>query len=528
MKGRGIVSDSLQTKQYIGQQKALERCKEALYKNRKGTLLNCGMGTGKTRMAINWIQYLQDNVVKPQGKTLCVVIACPVALLPEPKALNPGGWAGELKKWWGDMDGKGSYETYMGRQGTTGSRASEIVSMCKRHSCGGTMRGVTFIVAQSYDSWRQPALAQTLDAIGSTESFYKLLICDESHRCKGPNTSTTKTMHRFADKCDQALLLSGTPMPHTPLDMWAQGRMVYESSFGRSFFAFRSKYANMRQLDGRAQMFVGMKPQMLPEFKRRMDYFTYTLTVEDALDLPALTHNTIHVPMDGKERKAYDQMKKQLVAEIEINKALGEVSAANVLSQIGKLSQITGGSIKTETGETVSIGSSKADALYELLSEDISPDEPVVVFGRYRADLDSAKGSAEKAGRRAFELSGRKKELEAWRSDSGGSVLVVQESAGGVGIDLTRASRLIFFSVEYSLGNFEQAIARVYRAGQDMPVNIIHLVSPGTIDEVIYESIQNKKNMVNAALGYLGIEMDEPVGYEPTNEDDWRDLLGYD
>lgn len=517
----------LKTRQYIGQQKAIEEFKNGLFNGRKGTLFNMGMGTGKTRTAIECVKYLRNEIVKPLKKTLIVVIACPCALLPEPKAINPGGWYGELKKWYsnerGEFDG---YQVYMERKGTTRERAASMVDLLRVRANGYNFAGVPLVIGQSYDSWRQPELAKLLQSIGKTSSFYKLLICDESHRCKGYNTSTTKTMHKFSAMCDQTLLLTGTPMPHTPMDMWAQGMMVYPSAYGASFFAFRSRYANMRQLQGRQQMFVGMKREKLPEFKERMDMFTYSLTVEDALDLPPLTHNTIHVSMSAKEQKAYDQMKKEMIAEIQLNKDLGEVVAANVLSQIGKLSQITGGSIKAEDGSVVRLGTSKADALEELLREDISNEEPVVVFCRFKADLDRVHEVAANVGRKSYELSGRCKQLEPWRAATDGSVIAVQESAGGVGISLVRARHIIYYSVGYSLGGYEQSLARVYRAGQEFPVSAIHLVCPGTIDDIIRESITTKRNMVNAALGYLGFEdLEEMNRQEP---DDWSDLLGDD
>ncbi len=501
---------NLQTKQYIGQIKALEKCREG---GRRGTLLNCGMGTGKTRMAIEWMKELLANV--PSGRTLVTVIACPVALLPEPKAINPGGWMGQFRQWYGDT----LPVLYMGRKGTTRERVKEMVDLCKQHA-SGNMAGVPLVLAQSYDSWRQPEMARLLSSIGNTGSFVRLLICDESHRCKNPTSQTTKTMHKFADKCDYTLLLTGTPMPHTPLDVWAQAYMCDVKAYGGSYFAFRGKYAIMRQLEGRGQMFVGMKKNMLPEFKSRFDTLAYTLTVEDALDLPPITHNILHVTLGDREQKAYDQMKKQLMVEVQNMKDSNDITAANILSQISKLSQITGGSIKDEAGNTHILGSGKATAVKELLVNDIPESEPVVVFCRYRADMDRVSEACKAVNREVMELSGRKKELEKWRSDSSGSVLIVQESAGGVGVELQRAHYVIYFSVNYSLGDFQQSIARLHRAGQTMPVTAVHLIAPGTIDEVIRDSIDKKRSIVDAALGYVGLDLERDTSVDY----DWSEL----
>jgi SNF2 family DNA or RNA helicase len=524
---KNTARDTLRTKQYIGQQKALEKCRANLKMGKRGTLLNCGMGTGKTRMAIEWIKEIKRNT--PKDKTLVVVIACPVALLPEEKAANPGGWMGEFRKWYGVQADTGeAVESmpvlYMARKGTCRERVGTMTDLCTAHA-SGTMRGIPLILAQSYDSWRQPDMIRLLGSIGRTKTFEKLLICDESHRCKSPNSATTKTMHSFAKSCDHTLLLTGTPMPHNPLDVWAQALMVDSTAFGPSYFGFRGKYANMRQLQGRQQMFVGMKANMLPDFKARFDTFAYTLSVEDALDLPPVTHNILNVELSSPERAAYDRMKKELIVEFKEKEALNTISAANVLSQIGKLSQITGGSIKDEAGNIVTLGRSKAMMVKELLTEDIPENEPVVVFTRYKADLAQIHEVAKQAGRVCYELSGNKKELEQWRAATGGEVIAIQQSAGGTGIDLTRSHYVIYFSKDYSMGTFDQSVARLHRAGQDFPVACIHLLVPDSIDWVIHESIINKRNIVNAALGMLGVEVQEEGEYNP---EDWNDLWGDD
>jgi hypothetical protein len=507
--------DNLRTKQYIGQEKALEFFIDGVERSdRLGTLFNMAMGTGKSRAAIECMKYM-EGMARAADRTLVVIIACPVALLPEPRALNPGGWAGQLKKWWAEQEGSESFVSYMERKGTTSSRATDISSLCQQHA--GVMFGTPLVIAQSYESWRQPALSKLLSSIGATERFLKFLICDESHKCKTPSSATTKNMIKFADKCDQRLLLTGTPMPHTPMDIWSQARICEVRAYGSSFYAFRGRYANMRTLEGHVQLFTGMKKERLPEFKEKMNTFTYTLSVEDALDLPPLTHNTIHVSMSKAEQKAYDDMKKKLI--VEFNDAVNEddkntISAPNVLSQISKLSQITGGSIKDEAGNIVDIGDSKVNVIKDMLENDIPADEPVVIFTRYKADIDKCMKAVTDTGRVAYELSGRKKELEKWRAAQGGEVIVVQEAAGGTGVELQRAHHVIYYSVSYSLGDFEQSVARLHRAGQEFPVSAVHLVCPGTIDEVIRDSITSKRNMVNAALGYLGVNIEDIVHEE--------------
>jgi SNF2 family DNA or RNA helicase len=467
------------------------------------------MGTGKSRVAIERMKVCMEHA-KQAGKTPIFVISCPVVLLPDRKALNPGGWMGEIHKWWGDP----LPQLYMDTRGTSTDRAKELVNLLKEHAT--LFKGVPLVLAQSYESWRQPALTAILSAIGRTGSFYKMLICDESHRCKTPTSATSKAMHKFALPCDEVLLLTGTPMPHSPLDLWSQAKMVSDV-YGPNYHAFKTRYANFQDRkvgvmpgggERRANVFVGMKDHMAGEFMDRMDTFTYTLLLKDALDLPPVTTNDINVSLSPAEYKIYRDMEKKLYAELEeeVN-----VTAPNVLSKISKLSQITGGSIKLEDGSVKEIGTSKVEVLAELLSNDIPESEPVVVFCRFIADIDKVKARVKSIGRMVYELSGRRKELEPWRAATDGSVIVVQESAGGVGIDLTRSHYVIYYSINYSLGDLDQSFARVYRKGQTMPVTAVNLVAGGTIDEVIRESVINKRNIVEAVLGIAGVKQNRAV-----------------
>jgi SNF2 family DNA or RNA helicase len=81
--------------------------------------------------------------------------------------------------------------------------------------------------------------------------------------------------------------------------------------------------------------------------------------------------------------------------------------------------------------------------------------------------------------------------------------LVVQVQAGGCGIDATRAAYAAYYSQTHSLGDYEQSLARLRRPGQHRPVRYYHFVASGTIDEVVYESLQKKRDVVESILTSL-------------------------
>ena len=131
---------------------------------------------------------------------------------------------------------------------------------------------------------------------------------------------------------------------------------------------------------------------------------------------------------------------------------------------------------------------------------DMEVEEPIAVFARFRRDLDRIHAVAGRLGRKSFELSGRRNELADWQRDTGGSVLAVQEQAGGVGISLVRARYCIYYSVGYSLGDYEQSLARIHRPGQDRPVLYVHLLAEDTVDERVYQALDARRDVVETIL----------------------------
>ena len=153
----------------------------------------------------------------------------------------------------------------------------------------------------------------------------------------------------------------------------------------------------------------------------------------------------------------------------------------------------------------------KGAALADML-EDLPSDEPIVIFCRFTSDIALARRVCESSGRKVSELSGRVNELSDWQQGDT-TALVAQIKSGGIGIDLTRASYCVFVSLGYSLAEYEQAVARLHRPGQESHTRIYHLIATirgrSTVDGRVYEALKGRKEVVDAILdGYRAA----PVG----------------
>jgi SNF2 family DNA or RNA helicase len=347
--------------------------------------------------------------------------------------------------------------------------------------------GRPLVVIINYDSvWRAPF------ADWAEGRQWDLIIADESHRLKAPGGKASLAFKRLRQHARCRLALTGTPMPHSPLDIYAQFRFLSQTIFGPSFAAFRQKYAVMGGFQ-RKQV-TGF--QCLDELEALMRTITCRVS-KDVLDLPPQTHVTYHCELSPEAQRIYRELEDDFVAEVRD----GRITVSNAMVKLLRLQQVAGGWVKTDDGQHHRVDSAKEKLLADTL-EDIGAEEPVVVFCRFHADLDAVHATAKSAGFSSLELSGRRDELKRWQ-DGEAQVLAVQISAGGVGVDLTRARYSIYYSLSFSLGEYDQALSRVHRPGQTRPVEHIHLVARNTVDTKIMRALEKRAEVVAAILAEI-------------------------
>lgn len=371
--------------------------------------------------------------------------------------------------------------------GTTKQRAERLKSAL------ATAGGKTLIVTVNYEAVWRSQLTPVIEA-----ARWGAFVLDESHRIKSPGGTASRYLARLAAKHPKArrLLLTGTPMPHSPLDLWGQFRFLDPSVFGTSYTRMRAHYA---ECDARFPSKVkAWKNQ--GELTEKLDAHSWRVLADDVLDLPDAIHETIPVELSPAVLRFYRTLEREMTAEIEA----GTVTAANALTKLLRMQQATGGYARVDgaAGVTPIDGvPSKRLTLQDRL-EDLPPTEPVVVFCRFRSDLDDVAAMARAMGREYAEVSGERKDLDRWqRGDA--AILGVQMQSGGVGIDCSRAAFAFYYSLGFSLGDYEQSLARLRRPGQTRCVRYYHLVCTGTVDEQVYAALRERRSVVDAVLQKL-------------------------
>ena len=214
----------------------------------------------------------------------------------------------------------------------------------------------------------------------------------------------------------------------------------------------------------------------------------------DVLDLPDAVHTEVPVVMPPKAHKIYSSLEDDFYAKV----GNGEVTASNALVKLLRLQQITSGYLATDDGTTEHIHTAKEDAL-EAILDGLHTEEPVVVFCRFKGDLEAVHRVCSKLKRGSAELSGSRKELETWQQ-GGAPVLAAQIRTAREGIDMVRACYCIYFSLGFALSDYEQSLARTHRPGQERTVHYFHLVVEGTVDRKVYDALQARKDVITSIL----------------------------
>lgn len=377
-----------------------------------------------------------------------------------------------------------------------------------------------YYVVINYDRFWHPPLGPSynqMNRITDAGVLWKLpwdlLIADEAHRIKSPSGKASWAMARLAKRIPRRLFLSGTPMPHSPVDIYAQYRALAPEIFGTSFTAFKARYCIMGGYENK--QVVGFTNT--DELMRKFYSIAHRVALEDAVDLPEEQDVIVPCRLSDKAMAVYREMEHLFIVQFAEavsgaprdengNAVVHTTTAANALVKLLRLSEIASGILRLDDDNSFRIiDASKIQTTVDTVAG-LPPEEPVVIFCRFHKEIDRLKEALAKIGRKVCEISGRLNELNSW-NDAKADTAIVQIQAGGEGIDtFKRARYCIYFSKGFSLGQYMQSRRRIMRPGQKHNVVYYHITAEGTIDEKIHKAIQKKHDIVQSLLTQLCAE----------------------
>lgn len=373
----------------------------------------------------------------------------------------------------------------------SGSSAKKLDTL--RHMNGTALQ----VVVVNYESaWR---LEKAL-----TTWHPDLIIADEGHKIKTHNIAASKAMHRMGAKASYRLLLTGTVITNKAIDVFSQYKFLNPAIYGNSFYAFRNRYFDMVGYGNHTPV---LKKSMEGELTEKLHSISYRATKAECLDLPETTDVIRQVELEPAALRIYRGLVKESYAEL----AGGEqgapvaVTATNILTRLLRLSQLTGGFLgNDETAAVEQVSAAKLSALEDILDGAAAEGKKLVIIARFLPEIKAICKLLEKRGLRysciTGEVKDRDEQVARFQKEPEVMAFVGQIATAGLGITLTAASTMVFYSLDYSMSNFEQTKARIHRVGQRMPCTYLYLVARGTVDEKVLAVLESKADLARTLV----------------------------
>jgi SNF2 family DNA or RNA helicase len=333
-----------------------------------------------------------------------------------------------------------------------------------------------------------------------------MIAIDESTTIKNHKAKRTKSLMKIAAQFNYRRLLTGSPITKSPMDIFAQTEFLRPGLLGyESYYAFQGRYAVTQRRSMGAQAFqqiVGYKN--LDELTSRIDQFTFRVLKKDCLDLPEKIYTIRYVTLTDEQAKMYSLLQEQAMLMFEDGEM---VSAPAVITQMLRIQQVMSGHLKTDDGEMKYFPSRRMDALEEITEEHQGK---AIIWSRFRYDIIKITEMLNKKygdGTAAAYFGDTSDDdraaavLNFQNPDHPLRFFVGNPATAGYGLTLTEANLVVYYANDFNLETRIQSEDRAHRIGQRNNVTYVDLISEGTLDEKIVESLRNKIDIGAKVLG---------------------------
>lgn len=425
----------------------------------------CEMGTGKTLAAINFCNILFETwrakralIVAP--KTICSV------------------WEKEIAK-------DSNFPVYTAHDKTKKRKIAILRLQFEKIYCIINYEALTAMM-KGKDNRMQKEIG----------SNFNIVILDESTRIKNPKAKTTKNILKTFPEVPYKLILSGTPVTQSPVDIYSQYRFLNNNFLRwKNWYSFRNYFCIM----GGYMNYQIIGYRKLPLLKSLIGKHALQIKKEDCIDLPQKIYERRETDMSRPLKSQYTEMKRNLILEVENNE---DLTAENVLVKMKYLQRISSGHFLTEQKDN-----SKINLLEETIC-DLPEGEQFIVWVFFRKSIELIEDLLKRMKIKYSVLHGdikdRGAQIDNFQSGER-RCMIGQIQTGGMGITLTAAHYSIIFENSFSLQDRKQLEDRIHRPGQNKKCVYIDLILKKSLDKKILHAIQTKQTTAKAIVdSFLG------------------------
>jgi SWI/SNF-related matrix-associated actin-dependent regulator 1 of chromatin subfamily A len=422
----------------------LEHQKEAVQKlvENKKFILADDMGLGKTTSTI--IAALESGSKK-------VLIICPATL-----KIN---WKREIENY--------SDKTVYIAEGKNFSTDADFVI-------------INYDIIKNFHDTKKKGESQILDA------NFDLVVVDEAHYIKNATAQRTKLINDLVKKVDRLWLLTGTPMTSRPIDYFNLLSLI-ESPVAKNWMAYAIRYCQGYQFNvGGRKVWNVMGASNLEELRDRTSGLTLRRLKENVLDLPDKIITPVYLRLKSK---MYEEIMGEYYDWYDKNPEESK-SLTVQFTKLTKIRQV--------------IADEKISQTIELAENIVEQGKKVIIFCNF---TDSLNKICEHFGKAAVKVDGsmskpeRQHSVDSFQDSDKIKVFVGNIKAAGVGITLTAAEAVIMNDLSFLPSDHAQAEDRAYRYGQKNNVLVYYPIFENTIEGIIYDILNNKKQVIATVMG---------------------------
>lgn len=422
----------------------LEHQKEAIQKlvENKKFILADDMGLGKTTSTI--IAALESGSKK-------VLIICPATL-----KIN---WKREIENY---------------------SDKSVYIAEGKNFSTDADFVIINYDIIKNFHDTKKKGESQILDA------NFDLVVVDEAHYIKNATAQRTKLINDLVKKVDRLWLLTGTPMTSRPIDYFNLLSLI-DSPVAKNWVAYAIRYCAGYQFNASGRKIWNvMGASNLEELRDRTSGLTLRRLKENVLDLPDKIITPVFLKLKSK---AYEDVMGEYYDWYDKNPEESK-SLTVQFSKLTKVRQI--------------IADEKIHQTIEIAENIIEQGKKVIIFCNF---TDSLNKILEHFGKIAVRLDGsmsqheRQYSVDQFQENEKVKVFVGNIKAAGTGITLTSGDAVIFNDLSFLPSDMAQAEDRAYRYGQKNNVLVYYPIYQNTIENIIYDIVNNKKQVIATVMG---------------------------
>lgn len=389
----------------------------------------------------------------------------------------------DINRRWNKLEGRSVFDDYLYYEDwQSGSKTSQI-----KHIRAVIMGKANHYIVNPESFIRNIELYKLLNVDG--------VIIDESSILKNYSSKISRAIREFTVDCKFVYLLSGKPAPNNSMEYFSQMKVVAPDDFTISYDTFKNKYYTSDN-----GHLVCKSAESEKEVSNLIAKHSIIVSKEECLSLPETSHMVRKISLDKEIMRMYQSMYRDYFLAIEIQEKESKkqnkiYNVNNKLASLMKLRQLVSGFIIDNEGIASQVHKKKEEELLNVLSE--IGNEQVIIWCQFKYEIVTLKKLLEEIGKivvTAYSDTKDKDQSICLFKEKKADIIIAHPKTLQYGVTFVNCKYSIYYSMSYSFEEYYQSHDRIYRYGQKNICSFIFLQVEDTIDEVLFNCVQNKNS----------------------------------